>query len=278
MTIPAFVPDQAFGTLDRPKPQAVREVDPEIISLPSLLGRDLEPPRWIIDKILPEGLAMVVSPPKTGKSFLVGAVAIAAASGGIAFNALRGFQCGVLFLDLEQSQFFAQARWNQLLYGQTPPRDLRTAFRWNRMDRGGLQQLERTLAKHPDIRLVIVDVLSQFWPMGGGSNRNANAYHVEYQILVQLRDFAEAHRIALLLVHHTNKTKGTDQLDRASGTNAMTGVPGASWDLSRERKAKTGKLYITGRSVVEMELEMVWNPFAGGWNVATQTREEAMPV
>lgn len=274
MTIPAFVPDQAFGNLDRPKVQVVREAEPEIQSLPALLGKDIEAPRWIIDKILPEGLTLVISPPKTGKSFLVGNVALAAANGGNAFSAIRARQCGVLFLDLEQSEWFAQERWTQLLEGETPPLCLHTAFKWARMDAGGLKQLDATLTKRPEIRLVIVDVLSQFWPLSS-TNRSVNAYHAEYQILCKLRDFAATKRIALVVVHHTNRGQSSDPLDRASGTNAMTGVPGAIWTLTRERNACTGKLYVTGRSVREVEIELAWNPRNGGWIAKP---EEVMPT
>jgi len=274
LTIPAFVPDQAFGNLDRPKPQAVREVEPEIQSLPSLLGKDLESPRWILDQILPEGLTLLVSPPKTGKSFLVGNVALAAACGGVAWNHFPASQCGVLFLDLEQSEWFAQQRWTQMLEGDTPPTCLHTAFKWARMDAGGLKHLDTTLARRPEIRLVIVDVLSQFWPLSS-TNRSVNAYHAEYEILCKLRDFAGARRVALVVVHHTNRGQSSDPLDRASGTNAMTGVPGCIWTLSRERESRDGKLYVTGRSVRERTIELEWRPSVGGWRAK---QEEKMPT
>jgi len=274
LTVPAFVPDQAFAGFDRPKPQPVREVEPEIQSLPELLGKEIESPRWILDQILPEGLTLLVSPPKTGKSFLVGNVALAAAWGGRALNAFPASRCGVLFLDLEQSEWFAQQRWSQMLEGDTPPRGLSIAFKWARMDASGLKHLESYLAKRPDIRLVIVDVLSQFWPLSVG-NRNVNAYHAEYQIMCRLRDFAAAARVALVIVHHTNRGQSSDPLDRASGTNAMTGVPGCIWTLSRERESRDGKLYVTGRSVRERTIELEWRPTTGGWFAKPQ---EQMPV
>lgn len=224
-------------------------------------------PTWFVDQILPDGLTLVVSPAKVGKTFLVGNVALAIGYGGNALNspAYKATRSGVLYLDLEQEESRSQERWKGMLAGEPPPLSIRYAFKWRRLGDGCLEALKRLLDSAPAIGVVVIDVLSLIWPdeeKGGG-----NAYHREYRVMSALREFAAEQKIALIAVHHTNRSVTADPLDRISGTAAMAGVPDVLWILSRDRDKSTGKLFVTGRRVQEVTIPLVWRPPAG-WTIA----------
>jgi hypothetical protein len=233
-------------------------------SADEFLRADFPAPRWFVQRILPEGLTLVVSPAKVGKSFLVGSVAYSVAVGGAVLGFLRATKADVLYLDLEQSEAPAQERWRKIV-GPDPPSNLHLCFDWPRIGDGFAERLEAYLAEEPTVGLVVVDVLSLIWPME--ARRGTNAYHQEYEILSQLKQLTRRWGIALVLVHHTNRGAHADQLNTASGTAAMTGVPDAVWMLSRERGRAVGELYVTGRSVPEMKEPLLWDAQSCDWRL-----------
>jgi len=228
------------------------------------LRAEFPEPRWFVDRVLPEGLTLVVSPAKVGKSFLVGNIAYAVSVGGVVLGFLKTSKADVLYLDLEQSEGPAQDRWRKIVNDQGPE-NLHLCFEWPRIGDGGLQRLEAYLAEEPNVGLVVVDVLSLIWPMEG--KKGGNAYHQEYEILSRLKSLAKRWGVALVLVHHTNRGVHDDPLHSVSGTNAMTGVPDAVWLLSRKRGQSLGELYVTGRSVPEMKEKLVWEPYSCSWRL-----------
>lgn len=251
-------------------PKEEQPEDGRIWELSDLLETTFAEPFWLIRELLPEGLTIVFSPAKVGKSFLLGAACYAVATGAIFISRFPTTRCGVLYLDLEQSERLAQKRWFSVLAGRPKPAMLYTAFTWPRMDQGGLDRIDRYLTENPQTRLVVADVLSMLWPERKASD-GGNAYHWEYRVLSDLRTLAQRHSAAIVLVHHTNRSTPSDPLDRANGTQAMTGVPDVVWILSRERNGTDGDLYLTGKNVEEQKVRMVFMPRQGGWN-AVETR------
>lgn len=237
-----------------------------IWTLPELLSTDFPAPNWIISEILPEGLGIMFSPAKVGKSFLVGAACVAIANGGVFIQGFNTVPSRVLYLDLEQGASFAKARWISILGVKPQPAGLTTAFSWPRMDMGGLDMIQKQLEENPDLRLIVIDVLAMFWPEKG-SKGGENAYIWEYRVLSQIRDLAQKFGVAVVLVHHTNRSSAADPLDRASGTNAMTGVPETIWVLNRERNSDNGTLYVNGKNVAEQTLDLRFDAGSGGWTL-----------
>lgn len=238
--------------------------DSRIWNVRELLATELPQPHWLVPPFLGEGLTVLVSPPKAGKSFLMGSICHAVSVGGICLGAFGAQPAGVLYLDLEQTEGQAQRRWQAVLDDEPPSERLFTAFEWPRMRSGGIERIDAFLDEEPGVRLVVIDILSRFWPERA-KNDGHNAYHWESAVMGEMKDLAERRKIALVLVHHTNRSTLTDPLDKVSGTNAMTGVPGAILVLGRERASTDGKLYVTGRSVEEQTIEMTFNPHLRGW-------------
>lgn len=64
---------------------------------------------------------------------------------------------------------------------------------------GLYEQLTRFVSEHKDTRLIIIDTLQKIREAGGDKFSYAN----DYEIIGQLKHFADQSGIALLLVHHT---------------------------------------------------------------------------
>jgi hypothetical protein len=78
-------------------------------------AQEFTPLEYAVDGIIPEGLGLLVAPPKKGKSWLVGNVGLAVASGGLALGAIRVIQRPVLYLALEDGHKRLQNRFRRML-------------------------------------------------------------------------------------------------------------------------------------------------------------------
>ena len=230
-----------------------------------LMAADIKPPHFVIPGMMPEGLAIIVSPSKVGKSFMVSALSLAICQGGVALGHVPTNQCEVIYLDLEQNTSKAKSRWKQVLGDEPMPSGIHLYFEWKPTDRGGIGMIERALDKFPRVGIVFVDVFTKIKPTA--TPKGMNAYDQEYQILGELKKIADQRHMAIALVHHTNRTKSEDPLDTISGTTAMSATPDATWILSRSRGKTIGKLYVTGRAANESLFNLMWNPSVGSWTI-----------
>src|SRR5215471_3418673 len=73
----------------------------DTISLAELMRMELPPPRWAVPGLIPEGLTILASKPKVGKSFLAMGLAVAVGCGGRALGSIEVEQGDVLYLALE---------------------------------------------------------------------------------------------------------------------------------------------------------------------------------
>ena len=197
-------------------------------------------------------------------SLLAARLALEAGSGTHFLGMFRTNKTGVLYLDLEDTPVFAAERWIKINRGARVPSECKTSFRWNRMDDGGLDTLERALDDNPEIGLVVIDILSNFWP--ADTETGGNTYHKEYAIMNQLGKFADDYGVCCLLVHHDRKVKsGVDMLGGISGTRAMTGAAKTLWILNRDYESTEGKLFITGKHVRERRVNLSFDQETLRW-------------
>ena len=113
------------------------------------------------------------------------------------------------------------------------------------------EQLNRFVSEHPDTRLIIVDTLQKIREAGGDKFSYAN----DYEIIGQLKHFADQTGIALLLVHHTRKQQVDDKYDRISGTNGLLGAADGAFILEKEKRTgDTAVLEVSGRDQPEQKL------------------------
>ena len=244
---------------------------PKTFTAAELLARELPPVRWVVPDLLPEGLTLLAGKPKLGKSWLAFGLAIAKASGGVALGTKPVEQSEALYLALEDNQRRLQKRLKKLLADDGTPEGLHIATDWPRMDEGGAEALEALLEEHPDLRLVVVDILKRVRPRTSG---NRSVYDADYEALETMQALAASYGVGILAVHHLRKMGAQDPLDEISGSTGLSGGADGVMVLKRDRGRGDAYLYVDGRDIEEpAELALTWNPDTACWTLAGDADE-----
>lgn len=222
-----------------------------------LIEHDFGETEWIVEGLLPLGLSMIVSPPKFGKSFLMLNLGLHVVAGE-PFWDLPTTRSPVLYLALEDT-FKRVGNRLELITEQTDD-DFEIAVRSSNIGGGLIDQLESYMTEHPDTKLVMLDTLQIV--------RNGiydNAYSADYSDLRVLKEFADNHSIALMVVHHTRKARDPDDVfANISGTNGLMGACDTVFVLDKDkRNDKYATLSVTGRDVEFQELRLLFRD--GEW-------------
>ena len=98
---------------------------------------------------------------------------------------------------------------------------------------------------HPAIGLVVIDTLQRIRAAGN----KTNPY---YQDIGVLKDLADRHYIAVLLIHHLRKLNDDDPMDMISGITGLSGATGS---------------YCTGRDIIYRELFLEFDGKSHIWNL-----------
>lgn len=240
---------------------------PEIYPAPNLMAREFPETDWIIRSLLPPGLSILVAAPKIGKSWMALSIALAVCFGGAVFGRYQAAHAGVLYLDLEMPPRRRKARLAKLLaaiHESEAPAGLLFSDWWPKIDDTSPDVLAKALDAVPEVRLVIVDTVAKIWP---AAPKGANAFYAEYQALAGLKDIADQRNIALLILHHQNKSEHDDPLNAISGTAAFQAAADGIWIASRRRGDSTASLYVTGREVEDRKIELAWSAELASWAV-----------
>lgn len=99
--------------------------------------------------------------------------------------------------------------------------------------------------------MIIIDTLQKIREAGGDKFSYAN----DYEIIGQLKHFADQTGVSLLLVHHTRKQQADDRFERISGTNGLLGAADGAFILEKEKRTgDTAALEVSGRDQPEQKL------------------------
>ncbi len=233
-----------------------------------LLKQEFPEPRLAIPGLLPEGLALLVGPPKAGKSWWAMNACTATVTGGDAFSAYQVPQGGALYLALEDSpQRLKQRLKNSLnsIDESSAALDQLYLFnRWPRVGEGGRTRLAQFLEEHQNIRLVFIDTLAKVraYRQGKGSEYS---YKRDYEAMASLKALAEEHRIALVLIHHTRKAEAKDVFSEIAGTTGLSGGADTLMVFKRLRGGSDAELWVTGRDIEEQHLALRFDSTNCSW-------------
>ena len=207
----------------------------------TLMNRPLQPLSFVVDTLISQGLHILAGSPKVGKSWLALWLAVAVAKGEPVWG-MQVKQGTTLYLCLEDSQLRIQNR----LFDVTEDASANVHFcTESRILGDGLtEQLEQFLVEHPDTSLIIIDTLQ----MIRGTTYD-NTYANDYRDLSALKQLADAHGIAILLIHHLRKEKAVQphlrhhRHQRRGGFQLHAGG-GTAW-----QRQGTAQLYRAGHRV-----------------------------
>lgn len=226
---------------------------------------DLPEPFWVVQELLPEGLAMLTASSKVGKSWMAQQLCIEVARGG-KFLEHDTTKAATVYLALEDSDRRIQSRMNIYLRGDsTPP-----LYKYNTvaptLDTGLLDVMEMYVTEDPQIKLIVIDTLQR---VRGMPLKNENAYATDYRELGALKQFADKHHICVLLLHHVRKMEDkNDAFNMINGTNGMMGVLDTSWLIYKKNRLDTdATLILTGRDVSQQEFVINKGEKNGRWDL-----------
>ena len=222
----------------------------EIINAEELQNRTYEPTPFLVDELIPEGLHILAGAPKIGKSWLALWLCLCVSQGQPLWN-FAVTQGEVLYLSLEDSYRRIQSRLFDLT--EDAPSTLHFAIMADTLKHGLEQQIEQFLTEHPDTKLVVFDTLQRVRSAGSDSNLYAN----DYQDVGLLKQLADRHHIAILLIHHLRKLHDDDPMNMISGSTGLSGAADSAFVLQKNaRSANAASLHCTGRDIPDRTLKL----------------------
>lgn len=204
---------------------------------------------YVLD-LLPQGLSLLASPPKFGKSWFALDLCLSV-SAGLPFLNRRTKRSGCLYLALEDSERRLKTRMNRLLGDDTAPDNFFYATASSDLANGLIEELENHVSENKT-GLIVIDTLQKVRPPSSGKE---SAYSTDYREAAQLKAFADKYNICVLLVHHLRKAADDDPFNRISGTNGLFGAADTAFVLTKEKRGDNQtRMSIAGRDVEPDEI------------------------
>lgn len=219
----------------------------KLIDMRDLCAKTFPATKYVVPGIFPEGVTLLASRPKLGKSWLLLQVGSAVAGGQTVLvgsdNPLHG---DVLYLALEDNERRLQTRLTKY-FGPRPecwPARLTPVIEWKRLDEGGLDGMEAWCKSVEKPALIMVDTLARVRP----PKRNGETdYAADYRAFSGLQQLAGALHVAIIVAHHDRKMDADDAFDTVSGTLGLTGSVDTIALIKRLASGTT--LHVRGRDL-----------------------------
>jgi len=229
---------------------------------------------WIVPQIIPaEGVTLLCSKPKFGKSWLACDLCIACTTDGFTLGTVNPAQGNVLYLALEDSKRRLQRRMTKLLptFGSAWPDKLLLKTEWRRLHEGGVDDIRAWYAHTKSMGgkpiLVLIDVLAKVRkPVG-----NRQLYEADYAALADLTKLANELGLAIVVLHHTRKMAADDLLEMVSGSFGVSGA--VDTVLVMANKPNGAVLDIRGRDVEPAELAIEFDKQTCRWRLLGDAAE-----
>ena len=220
-----------------------------LVEAETLLYEPLEKPSFVVDGLIPTGLSLFCGSQKIGKSWLMLKLCLCV-SQGLPLWDMPTKEGDVLYLCLEDTFFRIQDRLFRLT--DEANRKLHFAVASCKLSDGLMVQLEDYLKVYPDSRLIVIDTLQKI-----RTASKDNAYANDYGDISLIKDFADRHSLAVVVVHHIRKQNDSDVFNKVSGTTGLTGSADATFVLEKETRASdTARLYCVGRDIEYQEFTL----------------------
>ena len=275
---PRYAP-RARASRAKPARDPATFVAPQVRVLSDIQTANIAETRHVVRDLIIPGVTLLYADPKVGKSFLALGLAGAVALGDPALGSLSTAPGDVLYLALEDNDRRMKYRANRMFDGRTIDRMgvwTATDGQWASLDDGGGVQIDQWIQSATAPQLVIVDVLEKV----RGADTGRNLYGQDYDTITYFNTIAARHDLAIMLVHHTNKTDSADHQRKASGTQGLVGATDHNIYMERvgspdDHKAR---LHLTGRDLPEAVLNLNWDPLHDGWLLDTHVTDAQAEV
>src|SRR5260370_10590108 len=207
--------------------------------------------KFVVPGLFPEGVVLLVSRPKRGKSWLLQQVGSAVARGvsTLVSSDEPPAQGDVLYLNLEDGERRAQRRMTKHFGSMREawPEHLTLAFKWKRLEEGGFDDLRGWCKSVLKPTLIMIDTLKR---VRVPKKKNCTDYDADYEACQGLLDLShEFPGLVIIAACHDRKMEADDIFDTVSGTLGLTG--GVDTIAIIKRTAQGTTLHIQGRDLVD---------------------------
>jgi hypothetical protein len=230
-----------------------------VINGKSLLALDVEPPKFIISQFMSAGLHMLAGSPKIGKSWLALWLCSQISNGEKVWE-FDTLKCGALYLSLEDTIDRLHFRLSRI----TDTGSEQSYFATNADSLSGtlIKQLEAFMEEYGDTGLIVIDTFQRI----RDANNDKNSYGSDYEEIRRVKDFADKHKIAVLLVHHLRKMPDNDPFNMVSGSTGIIGAVDSIYVLEKDSRTDSkAKLHVTGRDIADMQLLLEFDRDSAVW-------------
>ena len=220
-----------------------------VIDGETLMDTRLEPTKFCIGTLLPQGITILGGAPKIGKSWWVLDLCVRIAKGENLWN-MQTSKGTTLYLCLEDTLRRVQERLS--LITDDVPSNAFFATSAHTLAEGLCDEIRTFVKEHPDTVFVAIDTF-QIVRNGGMDTSYGN----DYEEIRLMKKLADELNISILLVHHLRKQGDSDPLNKLSGTTGIVGAVDSVFVLDKsKRNDSNATLYCTGRDIEQRELEL----------------------
>lgn len=245
----------------------------ETMDAETLMTTAMEPIKFIVSRLIPQGLHVLAGSPKIGKSWLSLWICLQVAKGEKVWE-FETLQSEVLYLCLEDSFTRIQSRLFEIT-DEAPP-TLHFAIMSETIGSGLEMQIENFIKEHPNTGLIVIDTLQK---VRKTVSANVNLYAADYDDINSLKQIADKHCLAIVLVHHLRKTTDSDPLNMISGTSGIAGGADSNFVLQKDKRTEnTAKLVCTGRDIEGRELFLEFNKESFIWELIEPIKLEQLTI
>ena len=221
---------------------------------------EIKPIDWIVEDLISPGLIVIAGKSKIGKSWLAMQLSNAVENA-LSFLGKKTTTGAILHYSLEDGKIRTKNRWKQMGIN---PKKINYQFRDRKikippLTKGLEQEIEDWIENTPDAKLVIIDPYQKVKiPVGG---KKMNAYEVDNLNLQDLQTLAIKHNIAIVLIHHLNKSDKEDIFDTITGSAGIQSNADSMIVISVNRTiANNPILYCIPKDAEQTSMEIQLNP------------------
>ena len=245
----------------------------ETMDAETLMTIPMEPLKFIVSGLLPQGLHILAGSPKIGKSWLALWICLQVAKGEKVWE-LETLQSEVLYLCLEDSFARIQSRLFEIT-DEAPP-TLHFAIMSDAIGNGLEHQIENFIKEHHGTGMIMIDTLQK---VRKTVSANVNPYAADYDDINALKQIADKYKLAIMLVHHLRKTSDADPLNMISGTTGIAGGADTNFVLQKDKRTEnTATLICAGRDIEQRELFLEFNKETFLWELMTPVEIEQLII
>lgn len=254
----------------------------DLKSAKDIMNMQFSPVPWYVDKLFTNGVTLFCGASKSGKSWFVQQLCLAICSEE-KFLGQKTEKNACWYMALEDDIELSQSRLARMLQGKMPSDDFSISYEIYPMDKVDknrptlMEYIRENIKKNSKIKVVVIDT---FQKIRSSSLYGESMFAHDYRDISQIKKVADELKIAIIIIHHTNKMKDKDTngdpFAKISGTNGLMASADCIFMLDRKRSEEKALLSFIGRKIGDETWEIRQNPINMTWEKVGTLEEETL--